>query len=244
MSGTGADGIGAGRPPEVRAARDGFEILLGGAVVRLPDGVPLQPRTRALADAIAAECGSAGLVGGVVAAVPDALTLTRLQATLQGIANQRGAALGSLLRFCASDLLCYRALGPPSLVARETEVWDAWLEWAGRMAGARFSTATGVMPLAQPDAVVAGVRRWLERLDDREITCLCACVPALGSLVLGLAVVTGSASPTNAASACLVGEAFAAERFGDTGDLARSTARLVRLLEAVDAFLRLSGGPA
>lgn len=65
------------------------------------------------------------------------------------------AALQEIIRYVGSDLLCYRAAGPDSLVLRQSQMWDPVLAWMDERYGARFALAEGVMHVAQPEATLA-----------------------------------------------------------------------------------------
>ena len=177
----------------------------------------------ALAAAVAAEWSRAG--DGVVGATfsADGLMLTRLAGTLQErVATNRPQAIALLLDYAGSDLLCYRASHPATLATRHQAEWQPWLDWAARRHRATLAVAEGVMPIVQTTEALAGLRRALQAQDDAGLTGLGVLVPALGSLVLGLAVVEGALPPADATALALLDERHQLQHWGmDAGAVAR-----------------------
>ena len=101
----------------VEAGDGGFRVLLDGKPMRTPAKAVLVVPTRALAEAIAAEWRE----------VPEKaeinvshLPLTRLAATgLDRVTSQRERVIEDTAKYAGSDLLCYRAPAPSSLVERQ-----------------------------------------------------------------------------------------------------------------------------
>lgn len=220
---------------------DGFLVALDGKPVRLPSGGVLKLPGRALADAIAEEWALAGggAVGGQYA--PDSLGLTRLAGTMQErIAVARDQAIDALLRYLDGEALCYRAVHPASLVARQHAAWQPWLDWAARRFGLPLSVTQGVMPLSQPEAASGTARAALETQDDAALTALGVLAPLAGSLVLGLAVVDGALRAAEAHRLSLLDDSFQAERWGaDEEAVARHAGLLDDFVEA-ERFLALA----
>ena len=136
----------------------GHRILLDGKPMRTPAKAVLVVPTRALAEAIAAEWGE----------VPDKadinvshLPLTRLAATgLDRVTSQRARVIEDTAKYAGSDMLCYRASEPETLVKRQQETWQPLLDWAAERYGARLVVVEGLAFVEQPaDAVGAAARR-------------------------------------------------------------------------------------
>lgn len=193
----------------------GFRIMLDARPLRLPGGAMLRPSSRALAEAVAIEWSEAG--GGAVGGVfgPDALVLTRLAGTLQErVAPARPRAIAMLRGYADNDLLCYRATHPAVLVERQQAAWQPWLDWAARRHDAPLVVTHGVMPVSQPQATLAALQVALEAQDDAGLTGLGILVPALGSLVLGLAVADGALDAPSATELALLDELQQLEQWG------------------------------
>lgn len=172
-----------------RQADGGFTVLLDGRPVRLPgEGtVPLSLGSAAVAEAIAAEWAAAGgAKGGEF--TPEDVPLTRLAGTAQArIAPDPAPTVLGLAAYGETDLLCYRA--PEwSLAARQAEAWQPLLDWVALTHDAPLVATSGLMPVQQPAASLAALRAALADLTPLALAALSVAVPALGSLVLGLAL--------------------------------------------------------
>src|SRR5450432_933283 len=105
---------------------DAFAIRLDGRAVRTPGKHILAAPTRALADALAAEWNAQDELID-----PLNMPLTRLaNSIIDGVVAAPAAVAAEIEKYLASDLLVYRAPAPPSLVARQAQVWDPLLDWA------------------------------------------------------------------------------------------------------------------
>lgn len=211
------------------AARDGgYAILLDGRAMRLPDGSVLCVPGPALAAAVAAEWQAAGGAKGGEMSFADT-PLTRLAGTAQQrIAPDPGASVTALAAYGRSDLLCYRATEPPALVARQHEAWQPWLDWVARRHDAVLHVAQGIGFVEQPSASLAALERALAALDPVSLAALGIAVPALGSLVLGLALADGALGAAEAHALGVLDEMFQAEFWGEDEEAAARRAGIAR----------------
>lgn len=180
-------------------AETGWQVALDARPVRLPHsqgvgeggGAPLLLPVQALAEAVAGEWQRAG--GGKGGELTyDDLPLTRLAGTAQArIAPDPAAVALELARYAESDLLCYRADFPRQLAARQQETWQPWLDWAADHHGARLRWTTGIVHTPQDPAALAALAAATARLSPHALAALGIAVPAMGSLVLGLALAEG-----------------------------------------------------
>ncbi len=199
---------------ELVREHDRYAIRLDGRPMRLPGGPLLALHSRALAQAIADEW----------AAAPDRLTaehvpLTRIAGTAQErVAPDPSATCAALAAYGETDLLCYRAATPEALVARQTAEWQPWLDWAAHTYGARLLVTTGIGHIAQPPAALAALREALAAQPPFTLAGLGILVPALGSLVLGLALAAGALGAAQAHALAALDELFQAEQWGEDRD--------------------------
>ena len=108
-------------------ATPGWRVLLDGRPMRTPAKSVLVVPTEALAEAIAEEWR--GVPEGSELNVSQ-LALTRLAATgLDRVASKRGKVIEDTAKYGASDLLCYRATEPTTLVERQARLWQPLLDW-------------------------------------------------------------------------------------------------------------------
>ncbi len=206
----------------IEPVAEGWGIALDGRPVRIPGGELLVVPNLALAQAIAAEWQTAGGGKGGETAF-DALPLTRIAGTgLARIAPNPEPVVQELARYGGSDLLCYRAAEPPRLAARQAAAWQPWLDWAAERHGARLRVTTGVSHVVQPAEALAALAARVAVHPPLALAALGVAVPALGSLVLGLALAEGILDAAAALALATLDEAFQEESWGsDEEALAR-----------------------
>jgi chaperone required for assembly of F1-ATPase len=192
-----------------------FAVRLDGRPMRLPGGPVLTLESEALAAAIAVEWQEAGGGKGGTLRVED-VPLTRLAGTAQErVARDPKASIEALAKFAESDLLCYRAERPETLVARQAQLWQPWLDRAATMYGASFRVVQGVMPVTQKPESVAALRSAVAVHPPFVLAGLGILVPAMGSLVLGLAIAEGALDAREAFALAFLDELFQAEHWGE-----------------------------
>lgn len=190
---------------------EGFAVELDGKPVRLPGGARLLVDSEALAQAVAAEWSLAGEEFSL-----EEMRLTRLAGTAQErIAPNAEAVAVALARYAESDLLCYHASTPAELARRQRLAWQPWIDWAERRFGARLIITTGVRHVVQDTTSLAVLAAAVAACDAPTLAGLGVLVPALGSLVLGLAVVDEAVSPGQAFQVSILDEIFQADLWGD-----------------------------
>ncbi|MGH7041556.1 MAG: ATP12 family chaperone protein [Acetobacteraceae bacterium] len=223
---------------------DGHAILLDGRPLRLPGGVELRVGPAPLAAAIAAEWQAAGGGQGREMSFADT-PLTRLAGTAQErIAPDHGPTIATLVRYAESDLLCYRATAPETLVRRQHAAWQPWLDWAARSLDAPLRVAAGIVALRQPRSSIAALSRAVAGRDALVLAALGVAVPALGSLVLGLALAEGALDPVTAHALGALDELYQAERWGEEAEaMTRRRAGAEDIALAV-RFMALARGEA
>ena len=191
----------------------GFGVQLDSRPVRLPSGTPLLVESRALAEAIAAEWNAAGGEKGGDMSMED-VPLTRLAGTAQErLADNAAAQIEGLARFAETDLLCYRA-EDDKLAARQVAGWQPLLDWAALQLDAPLRVTTGLMPVPQPPEALAALHRVVAACSTLELAALGLLVPAMGSLVLALAVLHGRLDAAEAHALSVLDETFQEEFWG------------------------------
>ena len=169
----------------VDAGDGGFRVLLDGKPMRTPAKAVLVVPTEALAEAIAAEWDGVPEKTEINAAL---LPLTRLAATgLDRVPGQRARVVDDTAKYAASDMLCYRATTPASLVQQQTETWQPLLDWAAERYGARLAVAAGTTFVTQPHAGGGAAHGRRHPSRPRLVGALQP-DPHRGSVVIGLAV--------------------------------------------------------
>jgi chaperone required for assembly of F1-ATPase len=193
----------------VAANAAGYAILLDGRPLKLPNQAVLTVPLEGLAGAIAREWGEAGEMF-----TPDDLPLTRLAGTAQDhMSRARDETIRQLAAYGATDLLCYRS-SEPALAAHESQAWQPWLDWAAARYGVILACTTGLMPIDQSSASHERCLEILGTMNNYELAGLGAAVPALGSLVLGLALAAADLAPSPACDLAHLGELWQEARWG------------------------------
>ena len=147
-----------------------------------------------------------------------------------------------LAKYAESDLLCYRAERPAALVARQARAWQPWLDWAARTYGARLRAVTGVMHVAQDAEALEALRRAVAAQTTPVLAGLGLAVPALGSLVLGLALADGALDAGMAHELASLDELFQVEQWGEDAEATARRERIAEELALAERFIRLSRG--
>ncbi len=229
----------------ILAGADGWGVRLDDAPLLIPGGEALRIATGRLAEAIAAEWRDAagGVPGGEMSL--DDLPLTRLAGTAQArIAPDPEPVALELARYGESDLLCYRAIEPDALALREARAWQPWLDWAEAALGARLQVTGGIVHVPQPPAALAAIAGHVAAHDADGLAALGVLVPALGSVVLALAVSHGALSATAAHEFSALDELFQAELWGEVDDAAERRAQVALDVALAGRYLELSRSQA
>jgi chaperone required for assembly of F1-ATPase len=186
--------------------------------MRIPGGDVLTVAHQSLAEALAAEWQAAGgAMNGAVKA--EDTPLTRLAGTAHvRIAPDPGPTIAAIAAYGETDLLCYRVGNPVALAERQAREWQPWLDWAALALDAPLRSTTGVAHLAQDAAALAALRRAVAACSPLLLSALGVAVPALGSLVLGLALASGALEAEAACDLATLDERFQAEIWGDDAE--------------------------
>lgn len=222
------------RKAEASPLGGAFTVLLDGRAPRTPAGRPLAVPDLALAGILAAEWNAQDKE-----IRPSTMPVTQLVNTaIDRIPEEREQILAEMIRYGASDLLCYRAEHPLELVERQERLWAPLLDWAAEtLGGARLEVATGILPVAQPDEALEAIGRAAAELDDLRLAGLAHATAALGSVVLGLALAHGRLDAEEAFALSLLDETFQAERWGEDHEAAARRARLGTEIAAAAVLL-------
>lgn len=206
---------------DVTKAEGGWSVSLDGRTPKTPAHAPLTLPTEAAARLVADEWAAQGEFID-----PATMPATRLASTaIDRVGQVREAVAEEVAAYAGSDLLCYLAEAPGSLVERQAREWTPWRDWA-RGLGVPLEPAEGVVHRAQDPAAVARVKALALELDVFALTGLATAVPLLGSAVLGLAVQRGALGGEAAFELSRLDEAFQEERWGvDEENAARTAAR-------------------
>jgi chaperone required for assembly of F1-ATPase len=223
----------------VDAGDGGFRVLLDGKPMRTPAKAVLVVPGEPLAEAIAEEWRAVPADGELK---PSQLPLTRLAATgLDRVANQRVAVIDDTAKYGASDLLCYRASDPESLVRRQADLWQPLLDWARERYGADLAVGSGTTFIAQTPVSLTRLTQAVAAHSDLALSALYNLTHVAGSLVIALAVSEARLDAAQAFEAAQLDELFQIERWGEDPlatqrheDIRKDMAAMARFLALLD----------
>ena len=188
----------------------GWAIRLDGRAIKTPARAPLVVPAKTLTDAIAEEWRT---VKDKID--PRAMPLTGLaNAAIDRVAPDKSSFAQGIARYAEADLACYRAEGPPKLVARQEESWDALLGWARRRYDIDFAITTGLIHVEQPAATVERLNHAVAALGPFQLAGLSQLVTIGGSLVAALTVLEGAITAEAAWEAVSLDERWQLEQWG------------------------------
>lgn len=210
-------------------------MFLDNKSLATPAKAPLSLPYRGLAEAIAGEWAAQGQKLD-----PAALPLTQLANTaVDRVAGNPAAVLLDLLSYGATDLLCYRAEQPDSLVERQQSLWQPLLDWLALRHDAPLVTHAGIMAKPQPEASLAALRRHLSGLSPFALAALAAATQTGGSLVIALALHEGKIGADEAFELTELDATFQIERWGEDAEATARRQRLRQDLREIQRFMQL-----
>ncbi len=215
----------------------GWNVTLDGKVLRSPAKKDFNLPTAALASAIAAEWDAQ-----TEHVRPLAMPLMQLAATtIDRVTHDRTRIVAELVGYAGTDLICYRASEPPSLVEREAQAWDPLLAWLRRRYDVSLVTTSGIVAVAQPPATMEALSKVIDGHGDFALAALATLIQTAGSVVIGLAVAEGEITPEQGAHAAQLDELYQTERWGEDKEaIERRVAQLAEMV-AAHRFLDLLG---
>ena len=193
-----------------------YRVLLDARPVRTPARNELAVPSRALADALADEWQAQA-----THIDPRTMPLTRLvNSALDGVRGQERQVRAGILAYAGSDQLCYLAEGPMELVERQSKRWGAIHAWAKQAHGIELALCVGVMPVAQPPAMLARIDAALGEPSPLELAAMHVMTTLTGSALLMLAVRAGHVTAEEAWSLAHIDEDFQIEKWGEDAEAA------------------------
>lgn len=220
----------------VTEADGAFGVALDGRPVRTPAKAVLTMPTRAMAEAASAEWNAQE---GVID--PLSMPVTRsANAALDKVAGLRAEVIEMIAAYAETDMLCYRADGPDSLVARQAEAWDPFLDWAHEELTLPLKVTSGLMHVDQPGTSLTQAATLLEAEDNFALAALHDLVSLSGSYVLGQAVARGRAAAAEVWPLSRLDELWQQEQWGADEEAESLAATKAEAFAHAERFLGLS----
>ena len=218
---------------------DGYGVFLDGKPVRTPAKAMFAVPTVSLAEALANEWQAQREL-----IEPDEMPLTRLcNSAIDGVANAIEPTIAEVAKYAETDLVCYRAGDPATLVAEQSAAWDPVLAFARQTLGASFICAEGVMYVAQPAPALAATHRAVKSVSVGSsgafsLAALSVMTSLSGSVLLALAVADGAMTVEAAWSAAHVDEDYQARMWGADDEASQRKERRWRDMDAAAQVFR------
>ncbi|MEJ7927861.1 ATP12 family protein [Sphingobium sp. AN641] len=205
----------------VTQGADGWSVALDGRPVRTPARALLALPNEALGQAVADEWRAQG-----DEILLESMPMTGLSnAAIDQIAPRRASFAQGVAAYGESDLLCYRADAPQTLVDRQAAAWDPLLDWARGRYDVTLRVTQGIIHVAQPPETLVRLGAAVAALDPFTLAGLSTLVSLTGSLVCGLALVEGAQDPDIIWAASELDEMWQVERWGEDAEAAARRAR-------------------
>ena len=214
---------------------EGYGIHLDGRVLHTPLRTKLVTPFKSLADAIASEWDAQ-----VEYIDPATMPLTKLLNTcVDRVSSNPEQIVNGLLQYVDTDLLCYRAEGPETLVERQSKVWQPVLDWLSATHSIALPVAKGVVPVSHPPEIKTQMRAVLLSFEAPRLTAVQGVAALTSSLTLALAMVGGRLSAAEVAAAANLDESWQMERWGEDKECLDRLNRLRLDVISVERFLQL-----
>ncbi len=195
----------------------GYMIQLDGRPIKTPMKQTLGVKSFSLAKAIAKEWDDQKDeidLEGMLFTKLSHTTLDRVRALSQDIIDE-------ILSFAGSDLLCYRAAEPQSLVMREQERWDPFLLWFETSYNIQMKTVSGIVHEEQNPQDLRKIADLLGGLDDFSLTAVHNITSLTGSALLALSLILGDWTSGEVWAAAFIDEDYQMERWGGDDEVIR-----------------------
>lgn len=218
----------------IAEADGGFAILLDARNVRTPRGARLVLPTRPLAEQVSEEWAGQGETIEVAG-----MHATRLANTaLESIPQAREATAQSVADYAGSDLVCYFAEEPASLVRRQEEHWGPVLDRAENDLGLAFVRCAGIVHRSQPEPTLSEIRALALALDDFGLAGLAFGAALFGSSVLAIGLQRGWLTGEQAFELSRLDEAWQEEKWGVDAEAAERAQRLRGEAQMLERWFR------
>ena len=189
-------------------------IALDGKAVKTPLKVPLVLPNRALAEAVAAEWESQKEFINL-----HAMPLTKLANTaIDRAVSEKPKIAAEILEFAGSDMVCYRADSPESLVSRQSTHWDPVVSWAKSELKASFVTVNTMTHKRQSTAALQALETHITALDPFSFTAVHNLTTLTGSALLATMAAMDAISADAAWAAANVDEDWQIETWGEDAE--------------------------
>lgn len=209
---------------EAGTAPGGFVIRLDGKTLKTPLQNNLILTSEQAACDIAAEWDQQG-----TEIIPASMPLTQLVNTMvdKSSGADRAAMEAEVLKYGASDLVCYFASHPADLLREQEQQWLPLVQWLKESQGVKLDTVKGIQYHNQPEASLRQLQKIIKNLDAADFTFVQAAAALTGSVVIALAFLDQKIDAEEAYLAACVDEIYQLRKWGEDA-LARKRLEHIR----------------
>lgn len=210
-------------------------VLLDGKPARTKGQKLLTGSNVAIAAMLAAEWAAQAEVIN-----PATMPVTRIaHAAIDHVAAAMEEVRADILKYAASDLVCYRAADPQALVERQAHLWDPVLEHIEARYGAVFVLSEGIRHVSQPERSIETLRKRLDTVSDPlALAAVHVLTTISGSALIALAVLDGFLDTESAFDAGECDADYEAGVWGLDEEAAERRANRLKDFYAATAILR------
>lgn len=215
----------------------GYVVLLDQRELKTPAKRPLRLPSSGLAALVASEWERQE-----EEVRPHTMPHMRLSATATDrVASMFEETVAEFGRYAGSDLLCYRAEGPETLVELQAARWDPLLAWARHRFDVSMEVTSGVMHVAQPKETQM---RLMQAAPDCAfgLTALAHTAALSGSAVIALALSAGHIDARQAFEAACLDELYQQEVWGEDAEQKDRLTNISLELEAMNVYFQALSG--
>jgi chaperone required for assembly of F1-ATPase len=212
-----------------------YYILLDENPLKTPNGSIVEVSSLYLAEAISEEW----LIRTDQATL-SSMPLTQLAVTaIDLIKPDINFYANKIAAYGNTDLVCYRASSPDSLVSQQLAVWQPLIDWLSENFSLPLSATTSLSPVSQPLDTLKGLHNIVMKYSVFELAGLGSATMASGSLVIALALCTGHIDVKTAYEASFLDEIWQNEKWGYDEETQTRQKNVHKDLEVASLFIDL-----
>ena len=130
------------------------------------------------------------------------------------VANDIESYRDKILSYAETDLICYQAESPLSLITLQNSLWQPLVDWASDVLDSQLVVTSGVIPVKQPVEAIKALSNNLIKRDLFDLAALGLATMASGSLIVALALSRGFINADEAFKVCSVDERWQIKEWG------------------------------
>ena len=165
------------------------------------------------------------------------MTIKKLTQATKEIMNYRNDIINNLLKFAVTDMLLFWGTDE-KLQQRQEKEWAPVLTWAREEFGGKYKTTQSLEVQNENLDSGEGFKRFLEKLDDKQLAAFYLAALNMRSVLLASALVKGKINSEQAFSAAYLEELFQAEFWGKDAEAEAKRNERKQELFDIEKFLK------